>query len=98
MKGYSYTLLFLIIFLANQTFSQQSNLYKECINAMHVCQPTYEFVNSNMTGQGEDTTEINPNFSYLNTGELNSLWLRFKIAEPGWLGFNITPLTEIDLD
>lgn len=98
MKGYSYPLLLLLVFLANQIFSQQSNLYKDCIHAMHVCQPTYEFVNFNMTGQGEDTTEINPNFSCLNTGELNSLWLRFKIAEPGWLGFNITPLTEIDLD
>lgn len=86
-----YLILPLILMLAHPCIGQQENNFKDCINAMHVCQDQYQFTNFNMSGEGVNQSEINSNFSCLGMSEQNSLWMKFRIEEAGLLGFNIIP-------
>lgn len=73
----------------------KSNLpEQDCFGAIPVCQTIYYQPNS-YDGQGL-LNEINPAFSCLGAGELNSVWYRVIAAGSGFLGFNITPNTSTD--
>ncbi|HXC03518.1 MAG TPA: PKD domain-containing protein, partial [Bacteroidia bacterium] len=63
---------------------------QDCIDAIPVCQTTYNQVNS-YAGTGNVPNEINDTLSCLQSGEKNDVWYTFTVQSSGMLNFSIFP-------
>lgn len=83
----------LTVICAISSIAQQ---YADCSKAMEICKKQNYSIEK-LSGEGRDRYEADfvqcfrteDNLS--GNAEQNSAWIRFKIAEPGWLTFTITP-------
>jgi uncharacterized repeat protein (TIGR01451 family) len=97
MKNFIY--LFWVILLSsnpNYTYAQQPTI-QDCFGAINVCNGSVIDL-STITGEGSYPNEINNMFSCLNSGEANSIWIKFTILDPGLLGIKLTPNADSDID
>ncbi len=88
-----YQLIFAVVALIFQNVSATAQIptIQDCAGAIEICQSIYE-QNSSFEGEGNFPAEIDPlNGSCLTSGEINSVWYVFTIAEDGFLSFVLTP-------
>lgn len=63
---------------------------QDCAGAIQICQSIYE-QNNSYEGAGNIPNEVDPIGSCLTSGELNSVWYIFTVAEDGFFSFTLTP-------
>lgn len=77
------------------SFASFSQRYADCVKAKEICKKgTHEFLKA--SGEGRDQFESFPTPCFENgdvrgNAEMNSVWIRFKIAKSGSLKFTIRP-------
>jgi len=85
---YLTTLVFLVFLRLESKAQTATN--QDCLGAVSLCdQATFSY--QLQPDEGEFINELNVFNSCLNSGERNSFWVKFTIAQPGLLGFKITP-------